>query len=120
MTAGFAMLPPLLAMFELSPSTIWRASSLVAATLQVLFILTWLVRRRAVTDKPFPRLSVANVVFQMLTALFLVVNSLGLFFEPSGGPFSAGVTAFMISAVIAYMIALGGLLKGTPDKKRPT
>ena len=30
MIAGFAMLPPLLAMFALSPSTIWRASSLVA------------------------------------------------------------------------------------------
>jgi hypothetical protein len=118
MIAGFAMLPPLLALFELTPSTIWRSSSAVAAILQGLFILTWPARRRAVTDKPLPRSSVANNVFQLLTAIFLLMNALGIFFEPAAGPFAASVTAFMMSAAISYMIALGILLQAPQKKKR--
>jgi hypothetical protein len=115
--AGFAMPPPMLALFDLSQITIWRASSLVAAILQGLLILTWPARRRAVTDKPLPRSSVANNIFNFLTAIFLLVNALGIFFEPAAGPFAAGVTALMLSAVISYLIALGILLQGPPKER---
>jgi len=117
MIAGFSILPPLLAMFKLPQSTIWRASGAVAAVLQCLFILIWYLRRRTVTDRPLPRLSLANVIFQLLTALFLLLNAAGIAFAPGAGPFSAGVTAFMLSAAIAYMIALGTLLEETPGRK---
>ena len=115
MIAGFAMLPPLLALFELPPSIIWRSSSAAAAILQGIFVLTWTARRRAVTDTPLPRSSVVNNVFQLLTALFLLVNALGIVFNPAAGPFAAGVTAFMLSAAVSYMIALKLLLQ-TPSK----
>ena len=115
MIAGFAMLPPLLALFDLRPTTIWRASSVVAAAFQCMFLLIWLRRRRAITDRPLPRLSVANIFFQLLTAAFLIVNALGLFFEPGAAPFATGITAFMLSAAVAYMIAMGSLLKETPE-----
>ena len=118
MIAGFAMLPSLLALFELPISIIWRSSSLVAAILQGLFVLTWPARRRAVTDKPLPRLSVANNVFQLLTVIFLFVNALGIFFKPAAGPYAAGVTAFMCSAAISYLIALGIVLQARPKEKR--
>src|SRR6185312_12884366 len=54
MIAGFSLLPPLLAMFELPQSTIWRVSGTVAAVLQCLFILIWYLRRRTATDRPLP------------------------------------------------------------------
>ncbi len=117
MIAGFSMLLPLLAMFKLPQSTIWRASGTVAAILQCLFILIWYLRRRTVTDRPLPRLSFANVIFQLLTALFLLLNAAGIVFESGAGPFSAGVTAFMLSAAIAYMIALRTLLEEAPSRK---
>ena len=45
-----AMLPPTLALFDLSQSVIWRISSLFAALLLGLFNLTFLARRRAATQ----------------------------------------------------------------------
>jgi hypothetical protein len=57
MVAACAMLPPLLALFNLPHSTIWRVSSLIAAFLQGLFVFTWRARRRAVTDRPIPKWS---------------------------------------------------------------
>jgi hypothetical protein len=48
-----ALLPPLLALFELSPAIIWRLSSFSAAVLIALFTLLWpVVIRRMTTDKP--------------------------------------------------------------------
>jgi len=117
MIASFSMLPPLLATFKLPQSVIWCASSTVAAILQCLFILIWFSRRRRVTDRALPRLSLANVFFQLLTASFLLLNAAGIVFEPSAGPFVAGVSAFMLSAAIAYMIALGTLLEETSRQK---
>ena len=47
-----AMLPPALALFDLSQSVIWRISSLFAALLLGLFNLTFPARRRAATRTP--------------------------------------------------------------------
>jgi len=109
--AVFALFPPLLAWFELSPSTIWRISSVVAAVAQGLFILTYPARRRALTSKPLPRSTLANNIFQVFAAALLLVNASGLLFKPTGGLFAAALTAFLISAFISYMIALGLLLQ---------
>ena len=47
-----ALLPPLLALFELPASTIWRMSSLAAAILIALFTLIWpVIIRRAATEQ---------------------------------------------------------------------
>ena len=117
MIAGFSLLPPLLAMFKLPQATIWRASATVAAIVQCLFILIWFLRRRTVTSRPLPQLSFANVIFQLLTALFLLLNAAGIVLEPDAATFCAGITAFMLSAAIAYMIALGTLLEAAPSRK---
>lgn len=117
MIAIFAMLPPLLAWFELSPSTVWRASSFIAALAQGLFILTYPARRRAATKMPLPRSTLANNIFQLLVAAILVVNASGLFFTPMGGLFGAAITAFLVSAFVSYMIALGLLLQTHTKRK---
>ena len=107
----FALLPPLFAWFDLSSSIIWRVSSVIAALAQGVFILTYPARRRALTNKPLPRSTLANNIFQLGAAALLLVNASGLFFKPSGGLFAAAVTAFLGSALVSYMIALGLLLQ---------
>ena len=116
MIAAFCLLPPLLAMFPLSHVAVWRASSIFAAACQCFFLLVWWRLRHAITRAPLPPLSKANVAFQLLASAFLVVNAIGKPFGPGGGPFSAGVSAFMCSAGVAYMIALRTLLKGEPRR----
>src|SRR5271167_2063871 len=51
-----ALLPPLLALFELPTSAIWRVSSLTAAVLVALFTLFWpLIVRRLSTERPLSK-----------------------------------------------------------------
>ena len=57
--------------------------------------------RRAVTDKPLPRSSVANNIFNFLHGDIPARERAGNIFEPAAGPFAAGVTALMLSAVIS-------------------
>ena len=54
-TAG-ALLPPLLALFDLAPDAIWRMSSAVSAVPILLFVVTVPGRRRAAVDGRFHRL----------------------------------------------------------------
>jgi hypothetical protein len=112
MIAGFSLLPPLLAMFPLSPAIIWGAPSVFAAVCQCLFLLVWWRRRRIITKLPLKLLSKGNIAFQLLASALLIVNATGRPFGPTAGPYSVGVTAFMLSAGVAYMIALRTLLEG--------
>lgn len=116
MIVVFAMLPPLFAWFELSPSAIWSISSLIAALAQSLFVLTYPAGRRALTGTPLPRSTLANNISQLLMAVLLLVNASGLFFKPAGGLFAVAITAFLISAFVSYMIALGLLLQSHPKR----
>jgi hypothetical protein len=113
-----AMLPPMLALFKLSDLTIWRSSGLIAGLIQGVFILTWKKRRSAVTDVPPDNWAYAHVIFQTLTAIFLILTALGIFFEPGPGPFAVGVTAFLFSSGTAYLNSLKFLLQERPSKKR--
>jgi hypothetical protein len=112
------MLPPMLALFKLSDLTIWRSSGLIAGLIQGVFILTWKKRRSAVTDVPPDSWAYAHVIFQTLTAIFLILTALGIFFEPGPGPFAVGVTAFLFSSGTAYLNSLKFLLQERPSKKR--
>ena len=116
MIAAFCLLPALLAMFPLSHAAVWSASSMFAAACQCFFLLIWWRLRHAITRAPLSRLSKVNVVLQLLAAAFLLMNAVGKPFGPDAGTFSAGVSAFMCSAGVAYMIALRTLLKGEPRR----
>ena len=114
-----ALLPPLLALFEWPASTIWRISSLTAAVLIALFTLFWpLIIRRAATDRPLPNMAKAYHGLQLLTAVFLLMVSLGIFFEPAPGYFATGVSVFMLTSWISVLQSLEILLHGNLKKKR--
>jgi hypothetical protein len=118
MAAGCSMLPSLLALFQISPSIIWRVSSLITGLLLTLFTLTWYARRRAVTHTPLTKAFLVNFFLQMLTAIFLLVIASGTILEPAPGHFAAAVTIIMVTAVIAYMAQLRLLLQAHPTGKR--
>ena len=87
-----ALLPPLLALFELPTSTIWRVSSLTAAVLVALFTLFWpLIVRRLSTERPLSKMAKAYHGLQLLVAIFLLMVSLGILFEPTPGYFAVGL-----------------------------
>jgi len=114
-----ALLPPLLALFELSASTIWRTSSLTAAILIALFTLIWpLIVRRVATDRPMSKMAKAYHAIQLLVAIFLLMVSLGIFLGPAGGYFAAGVSVFMLTSWISVLLSLEILLHGNPKVER--
>jgi hypothetical protein len=107
-----ALLPPALALFDLSHPLIWRISSIVAALLQGLFILTHRTRRRAVTDIPTPGKAKITLGLGALTALALLMNAFGIFGKPAAGPFVISVTALLILSFYVYISQLELMLRG--------
>ena len=112
-----AMLPSMLSLFKISEVTIWRSSSLIAGLLQSAFVLTWKIRRKAVTGVPVPLTTHVHNGLQLLTAAFLVVGALGILFEPGPGPFAFGVTAFFFLSLTAYLISLEYLFGNFSSEK---
>ena len=108
--AACSMLPPLLFFVGLPQSAIWRLSSMVAATLQGLFLLTWVGQRRKVKGIPTSNWLLANLFLQFMTAFFLMLNAIGVFAEAGPGPFLIGVTLILGLSAIAYQEALIYLL----------
>ena len=114
-----ALLPPLLGLFELSPTIIWRLSSFNAAILIALFTLLWpVVIRRMTTDKPVSKTALAYHGVQLLTAIFLLMVSFGTVFEPEAGYFAVGVSVFMLTSWISVLLSLEIVLHRNPKVER--
>lgn len=114
-----ALLPPLLALFELSAAIIWRLSSLSAAILIALFTLSWpLIIRRVVTDKPMSKTARAYHGVQLLTAVFLLMVSFKIVFEPAASYFAAGVSVFMLTSWISVLLSLEIVLRRSQKVER--
>jgi hypothetical protein len=114
-----ALLPPLLALFELSAAMIWQISSFSAAILIALFTLLWpIIIRRMITDRPISSTAKAYHGVQLLTAIFLLVASLRLFFEPGPGYFAASVSIFMLTSWISVLLSLEIVLRRNSRAER--
>ena len=113
-----AMMPPLLGLFDLSHSAVWRMSSLIAALLMGSYVVTFRTRRRAVTDIPVPTWALIAHALQAFIAIFLLMIALGIFVEPAAGPFAFGVTAFLLLSFFTYLAQLELLIRGHPDRKK--
>ena len=114
-----AMLPPALALFDLSQSVIWRVSSLFAALLLGLFNSTFSARRRAATHLPTNKWVLITIGSQTLIMIFLLMMALRIFVEPAAGPFVVSITASFLVAAIAYLVQLEIMLRGHVETKKP-
>jgi hypothetical protein len=102
-----ALLPPLLALFEIPASVIWRTSSFIAAALIAAFTLVWptVVRRKA-TSRPISLTAKIYHLVQLLAALLLLPVALGAFPHHSAGYFVTALTIFMITSWISVLLSL--------------
>ena len=57
-------------------------------------------------------------LLQLLAAIFLLMVSLGIFFEPAPGYFATGVSVFMLASWISVLLSLDILLHGNPKVER--
>lgn len=102
-----ALLPPLLALFDIPASVIWRASSFVAAGLIVVFTLVWpTIVRRSATTQPISLTAKAYHAVQLLAALLLLAIALGAFPHLAAGYFVTALTIFMVTSWISVLLSL--------------
>jgi hypothetical protein len=114
-----ALLPPLLALFDIPASVNWRASSFIAAGLIVIFTLAWptIVRRNA-TDRPISLTAKVYHALQLLAALLLLPVAFGAFPHLAAGYFVAVLTVFMVTSWISVLLSLEILLHTTEKSSR--
>jgi hypothetical protein len=108
----FSLIPPLLALFDLTPLWVWRISSLAFA-----LVMIWrgiYFRRR---QSHFERRRTIDILFTIysIAILGLLINALGLFFEPNVAPYALAATWLLVNAIIAFILALERFLH--PPKK---
>jgi hypothetical protein len=99
----FSLMPPLLGLFGITPSWVWRVSSLVFA-----LVMIWrgiYFRRRQVR---FERRRLIDLLyaFYSIAILGLLINALGIFIEPNAAPYALAVTWLLVNAIIAFILAL--------------
>ena len=112
-----AMLPPALALFDLPPHLVWQLSSFFAACLLGLFTWAFHIRRHAITGLPASGWFLISVGAQSLITMFLLMTAFGIFVQSGPGPFVASLTALLLVAAVAYLVALDVLLRGRVKKE---
>jgi hypothetical protein len=114
--AGGCLLPPLLALFGLAESTVWRTSSGVAAIPILMFVATVPRRRRAATGGPAPVFVRLLLLLQLFMGLYLLANAMRVYFTPTAANYAAVMAGMLFSSGIAYLMALDIALR---DPVRP-
>lgn len=109
-TAG-SLLPPLLGLYGLPPSTVWQASSVLIAIPIFVFVVTLPGRRRAASEHK-PRWML--LVLQLLTVPCLLLNALGWLGGPGIAPYATAMSGFLFVAGIAYVLELASALRQPP------
>jgi hypothetical protein len=117
MQAGFivtggGLLPQLLAFYNLSRTSVWRASSAIAAVPILLFVVRTPIRRRRATAEPIPAYVWLLLLLQFLAGAHLLSNALGWPLPPGPAPFALSLTVMLFTTAIAYLIALARALGG--------
>jgi hypothetical protein len=114
-TAG-GLLPQLLAFYEISQTSVWRASSLVMAVPIFLFVARITGRRRAATKKAVPLYVGFLLLLQFLAGAYLLLNAAGWPAPPNLAPFALSLTVVLWTTDAAYLIALAGALRRDGDR----
>ena len=104
--AGGSMLPPLLSLFRLAETTVWRASSAITAIPILLFVATVPRRRRRAVSGPAPFFVRLLLVLQLLMALSLLMNAAAIRWTPSAAHYAAVMAGMLFTSGIAYLMAL--------------
>ena len=112
--AAGALLPPILALYELPELLLWKISALLFGLPLLAMLLTYGHRRRAATGTPAP--PVIMVVFVGLGALSLVAMIAAIFFgfAPPAATYATALIVNFLTLAFAFVIALEVILMQQP------
>ena len=99
----FSLMPPLLGLFGITPLWVWRVSSLAFA-LVMIWRGIYFVRRQSHFERR--RLFDFLYFIYFIAILGLLINALGIFFEPNPGLYALAATWLLVNAIIAFILAL--------------
>lgn len=106
-----ALIPPLLGLFGITPSLVWRVSSLALA-LAILLRMIYLFRRRSqVGPESSPPTIYVLYGITIAADLGLFTNAIGILSEPSVGLYALAATWLLVNSVVAFIISLGMFLE---------
>ena len=112
--AAGAIIPPLLALYDLSEPALWKASALLFGLPMLAILLSFPHRRRAATGNPVPlRILIVMVVVGALSVAAMVALVLADFRYPSAAYATAIVVNFL-THVFAFITALEVILMQQP------
>jgi hypothetical protein len=100
-----SVLPPLLGLFDISPSMVWRISSGLMAIILGWWALTFPRRRQAVKAAPLPKQVITFCGAMDLVALVLAANAIVVPLQRLPGVYAASVTAILIGAGMLFLFA---------------
>ena len=100
-----SILPPLLALFEVSTPMIWRISSGVMAIILGCWALTFPRRRLAANPTSLPMQVIIFAAAMNLIALALAANAISVPAKRLSGLYAASVTAILICAAMLFLFA---------------
>jgi hypothetical protein len=101
-----SIVPPLLALFEISSLMVWRISSGLMAIILGSWALTFPRRRHATNPTGLPIPVIIFVVAMTLIALALAANAITVAVEHLPGFYAAEVTAILIGAAMLFLFTL--------------
>jgi hypothetical protein len=105
-----AMLPPLFALWNLSPLDVWRLSSALVGIPLLFLGVTYPARRRSASGERTPFYVRVNVSIVILISVALLLTAIGVFHEKSPAMFTSALTGFLTFAVAAWLGALNLIL----------
>jgi len=92
LVTALALVPTLLNLLHISDSLIWPVSSAAAASILTVLLLSQFRRRRAVEAGRFPAWVVIIYAISLVAVVGLWLNSAGIPFPPSVGPYAVALT----------------------------
>jgi len=105
MVTSGALLPPLLALFEVSTPMGWRLSSGLMAIILGSWAMTFPPRRWATNPGPLPIFVIISVAAMGLIVLALAANAIAMPVAHLPGVYAAAVTTIFVDAAMWFLFA---------------
>jgi hypothetical protein len=107
----FSLVPSLLGLFEITPSLIWRLSSLALLLSHLFFIVSyWRHRSRDLSGTERAHLVISSVLETVIN-LSLLINAIGIGIEPNVGLYALGATAVLGQLMLLFLFVLPQFLQ---------
>ena len=107
------ILPQIIRAFTMSETTAWYIASGLIVIPLLIFVATLPRRRRKVTGAKMPVGIRIPLALQWLAALLLILNICGAYWVPGFPLYGAAMTIVLITAMVAFLFALGIIFRET-------